>query len=131
MNKDWYYKRAEKCVKPIFSPKDELHRNCYTKVLKSWMYKIPILPIDDSPYKAVEDGYWKRFHPNHKIKEEGNYKKGVKIGKFKHYDENGNLVEIKNHITGYLKIYKWWIFLFIIFILTVFLVKKKLKQNNS
>jgi len=83
------------CRTPLFAPKIETHRNCYVSKHKGGLYYINI--GGESSYKSVKNGYWKEYYPNHNIKKEGNYKKGKKIGEFKYYDENGNLIRTRKH----------------------------------
>ena len=83
------------CRIPLFAPKDEKHRNCYVEKHKGGIYYINI--GGESSYKSVKNGYWKEYYPNHIIKEEGNYKKGKKIGEFKYYDKSGTLIRTKKH----------------------------------
>jgi len=83
------------CRIPLFAPKTETHRNCYVSKIKGIIYYINI--GDDSSHKSVENGYWKKYYPNHIIKEEGNYKKGKKSGEFKYYNEKGILIKTKRH----------------------------------
>ncbi len=46
--------------------------------------------------KQVHIGYWKRYYPNHKLKEEGEYNtKGKKVGDWKYYDMDGKLIKTK------------------------------------
>ncbi|WP_229720525.1 toxin-antitoxin system YwqK family antitoxin [Winogradskyella helgolandensis] len=83
------------CRVPLFAPKEEQHQNCYVEKHKGGIYYINI--GGQSSYKNVKNGYWKEYYPNHIIKEEGNYKKGKKIGEFKYYDKNGTLIRTKKH----------------------------------
>jgi hypothetical protein len=83
------------CRIPLFAPKTEKHRNCYVEKHKGGIYYINI--GRESSYKNVKNGYWKEYYPNHIIKEEGNYKKGKKIGEFKYFDKNGTLIRTKKH----------------------------------
>ncbi len=85
----------DSCRIPLFAPKTEIHRNCYVSKRKIGFYTINFGGV--SNYKSVKNGYWKEFYPNHIIKEEGNYKKGKKIGEFKYYDKNGILIKTKKH----------------------------------
>ncbi|MBW1297077.1 toxin-antitoxin system YwqK family antitoxin [Aquimarina litoralis] len=83
------------CCMPLYAPKNEMHRNCYVEKHKGGFYYINI--GGESSYKSVKNGYWKEYYPNHIIKEEGNYKKGKKVGEFKYYDKNGTLIRTKRH----------------------------------
>jgi hypothetical protein len=85
----------DSCRIPLFAPKSETHRNCFIRKHKGGIYYISW--SDVSNYKSVKNGYWKEYYPNHIIKEEGNYKKGKKIGEFKYYDKNGKLIKTKKH----------------------------------
>ncbi|WP_238528717.1 toxin-antitoxin system YwqK family antitoxin [Kordia algicida] len=80
---------------PLYAPKTETHRNSFVQKHKGGLHYI--FWSDTSNYKAVKNGYWKEFHPNHVLKEEGNYKKGRKKGVFKYYDLNGKLIKTKKH----------------------------------
>ena len=86
---------VEGCRTPLFAPKTETHRNCYVSKHKGGIYYINIGA--ESSHKSVKNGYWKEYYPNHILKEEGNYKKGKKIGVFKYYDENGIFIKSKRH----------------------------------
>ncbi|WP_299316007.1 hypothetical protein [uncultured Aquimarina sp.] len=85
----------DNCRVPLYAIKNETHRNCYVEKYKGGFYYINI--GGESSYKNVKNGYWKEYYPNHIIKEEGNYKKGKKVGEFKYYDKNGTLIRIKRH----------------------------------
>ena len=85
----------DSCRIPLFAPKSETHRNCFIRKHKGGIYYISW--SDVSNYKSVKNGYWKEYYPNHIIKEEGNYKKGKKLGEFKYYDKNGELIKTKKH----------------------------------
>lgn len=119
------------CKTPLFAPKTENHKNCLVKKHKGGLSYISW--GGEPTYEYVKNGFWKEFYPNHNIKEQGNYIKGVKVGTFEYFDQNGVLTKTKNHFTGYFDLHKWKIILGLIVILGVILVirKKKLQPTRG
>jgi hypothetical protein len=74
---------------PIYAPDSVYH--CNETICKH--------PFTLSPFarpKQIPIGYWKRYYPNHKLKEEGEYNsKGKKVGIWKYYDLDGILIITK------------------------------------
>jgi len=121
---------SNECKTPLFAPKTEKHKNCLIRQHKGGIYYISW--GDEPTHEYVENGFWKEFYPNHKIKEQGNYIKGVKVGTFEYFDQNGELSNTKNHFDGYFKLHKWKIIFGVILILIIILriKKKKTTANN-
>tara|TARA_R110001592_G_scaffold334469_1_gene618829 strand:+ start:1567 stop:2493 length:927 start_codon:yes stop_codon:yes gene_type:complete len=118
------------CKKPLFAPKTESHKNCLVKQHKGGIYYISW--GDEPTHEYVKNGFWKEFYPNHKIKEQGNYIKGVKVGTFEYFTQNGKFTYTKNHFGGYFKLHKWKIIFGVIFIIIIILrIKRKKTTANT
>ena len=60
---------------------------------------------------GLQQGEWKEYHENGKVKAEGKYVNGVKVGQWKYYSPNGKMFEIGKYDTKGRQQGKWlWYF---------------------
>jgi hypothetical protein len=126
-NNDVVTKGNIPCIKPIYSPKNEMHLNCYEVGWPKsvfWLF-IPIYAMTGgNKSEQIKQGYWKEFSPKHLMISEGEYKNGKKVGTFKYYDKYGRLKRTEKYNS-----FSWtWIIVSIIIVLFSFLILKNKKN---
>ena len=116
-------------IKPMYQPKNETHLNCYEY---GWPDNLPSLFIPfyamtgGSKSQKIKEGYWKEYSSRHKIIYEGTFKNNKKVGVFKYYDRNGNLLSTKTYSRSY---WKWILLGSLLFALPVLVLILKKKKN--
>jgi hypothetical protein len=100
MNYNWdfdmfFSKSRLICQRPRYALDLVQHFNCY----KRGSHPLECHGLLNSP-DTIYVGLYKSYHPTHQLKEVGNYKKGIKIGIWKFYDENGKLTKTIDYKDG-------------------------------
>ncbi|KOY85296.1 hypothetical protein AD998_03220 [bacterium 336/3] len=76
------------CEAPLYAPENETHLNCWV-----FEYSGGLM----GHLEPVEQGIHKYYRLNHKLESEGNFNRGERTGIWKYYDDNGKLINTKEH----------------------------------